>query len=217
MIKLQNVFKSYHQAGRAISVLKNLSFALEKGQTLAVTGPSGSGKTTLLSLLAGLDTPDKGRIFIESQEVSQMTESARMAFRREYIGIVFQQFHLMPHLTALENVSLALEIAGRSFKKSEEEALDLLKNMGLSQRLNHLPSDLSGGEQQRTAIARAIALKPALLLADEPSGSLDKKSAEEIMNLLFSLVKQKGMTMVLATHNISLAGRCEHRLDIGSL
>ena len=212
MIEVKNICKNYYRAGQKIPVLNNINFSLERSQTLAVTGPSGSGKTTLLSLLAGLESPDKGDIFIDNQNISIMNESQRMEFRRQSVGIVFQQFHLMSHLTALENVCLPLEIMNDS--KSNEKALEQLRKVQLSHRLNHLPAQLSGGECQRVAIARASVNSPSLLLADEPSGNLDKQSAIEAMDLLFSLVKENKMTLILVTHNLSLASLCDHQINL---
>ena len=214
MIKVQNIYKTYCQADLSVPVLNNVSFVLDSSKTLAITGPSGSGKTTLLSLLAGLESPDQGDIFIDNKNISSMNESQRMEFRRQNVGIVFQQFHLMSHLTALENVCLPLEIMNAS--EVHEKALDQLKKVQLSHRLNHLPAQLSGGECQRVAIARASVNNPSLLLADEPSGNLDKQSAAQAMDLLFSLVKENKMTLILVTHNLSLANLCDHQINLGN-
>lgn len=214
MIEVKNICKNYYRAGQKIPVLSNVNFSLDRSKTLAVTGPSGSGKTTLLSLLAGLESSDGGDIFIDNQNISTMNEPQRMEFRRQNVGIVFQQFHLMSHLTALENVSLPLEITNDS--KANEKALEQLKKVQLSHRLNHLPAQLSGGECQRVAIARASVNNPTLLLADEPSGNLDKQSATQAMDLLFSLVKENKMTLILVTHNLSLASLCDHQINLGN-
>ncbi len=212
MVEVKNICKNYYRAGQKIPVLNNVDFSLARSKTLAVTGPSGSGKTTLLSLLAGLESPDKGNIFIDNQNISIMNESQRMEFRRQNVGIVFQQFHLMSHLTALENVCLPLEIAVDT--NVQQKAAVQLEKVKLSHRLNHLPAQLSGGECQRVAIARASVNKPSLLLADEPSGNLDKQSAIEAMDLLFSLVKENKMTLILVTHNLSLASLCDHQINL---
>ena len=212
MIVVENVCKSYYQAGACIQVLKNLSFNVEKSKTLAITGPSGSGKTTLLSILAGLEQPDQGSVILNHQSVHKMNESQLTHFRTRNVGIVFQQYHLLPHLTALENVSLPLEINGE--KNFIEKAKEQLEKVKLSHRLNHLPSQLSGGECQRTAIARACVHQPKILLADEPSGNLDSKSSQIAMDILFSLVRENQMTMILVTHNLNLAKLCGSQLSL---
>ena len=209
MIEVQHLSKSYSQGNTSISVLKNINFSLKPADTLAVIGPSGSGKTTLLSLLAGLDTPDQGNILLQGKHLTKMTEKERIDFRSQFIGIVFQQFHLIPHLTALENVSLPLEIHQTSPKIALEKAKIQLQQVGLSHRLHHFPRQLSGGEQQRTAIARACIHRPKLILADEPSGNLDQHSAQNVMNLLFSLVEKNQSTLILVTHNLKLARHCQ--------
>lgn len=212
MITVKNIFKSYHHAGSSISVLKNMSFTVEKAKTLAVTGSSGSGKTTLLSLLAGLELPDRGDIIIDGENIVSMDESQRTQFRLKNVGIVFQQYHLMPYLTALENVSLPLEIAKQA--SPEEKAKQQLEKVGLSHRWGHLPSQLSGGECQRVAIARAISAQPKILFADEPSGNLDRISSEVVMDILFSLVQEDNMTMILVTHNVNLSKRCHDQISL---
>ena len=215
MIKVQNICKTYYQAGQPVPVLNNVSFYLDSSKTLAVTGPSGSGKTTLLSLLAGLESPDQGEIFFKDQKISSMNELEKIKFRRQNTGIIFQQFHLMPHLTVLENVCLPLEIAGLGTADNiKTRACAELEKVKLSHRLNYLPSRLSGGEQQRTAIARACVVRPLLLLADEPSGNLDKTSAKEVIDILFSIVKENKASLVLVTHNLSLAKLCDHQIDL---
>ena len=212
MITANSVFKTFFQAGNAIPVLKNVSVQMTESETLAVVGPSGSGKTTFLSLLAGLELPDKGEIFINDKKISMMTEGERARFRAQYVGIVFQQFHLMPHLTALENVSLPLEILKdpNAFQKAREQ----LKRVNLEHRQNHLPAQLSGGECQRVAIARASVTQPKVLFADEPSGNLDRDSGRQALDLLFSLVKENKTTMVLVTHNHELANRCTRQMEL---
>ena len=212
MVTVKNIFKSYRQAGSVISVLKGISFVVEKSKTLAVTGPSGSGKTTLLSLLAGLESPDKGCITIDNNNIDSMNESQRTLFRIKNVGIVFQQYHLMPYLTTLENVSLPLEIAKQDLilEKSKEQ----LKKVGLSHRLEHLPSQLSGGECQRVSIARACVTKPKILFADEPTGNLDQDSSNTVMDILFSLVRENKMTMILVTHDLNLSRLCDHQISL---
>ena len=210
MIQVQNLNKNFKQASRRIAVLKNISFTVETAQSLAIVGPSGSGKTTLLSLLAGLEKPDSGTIQIFHQNITQMSETDLVQFRRQNIGIVFQQYHLMPRLTALENVCLPLEIAGQ--KNGIQKAKEQLAKVGMDHRLNHLPSQMSGGECQRTAIARAGVTRPRILLADEPSGNLDAVSGKKAMDALFSLAKET--TLILVTHNMKLAENCRKKIQI---
>ena len=207
ILDLQNVSKSYQQprSGR-LEVLKDISFSLAQGNTMAVMGQSGSGKTTLLSLIAGLDRPDSGRIFLKGEDISAMTENELSTYRALKTGIIFQQFHLMPHLTAEENISLPLEILKQ--KRIRESTRDMLEKVGLQDRRHHLPGQLSGGECQRVAIARALIIKPALLLADEPTGNLDMETGEKIARLLFDLVEKEDKTMILVTHNPFLADQC---------
>ncbi len=212
MIQVQNIHKNFQQALRTIEVLKNISFKVDTTKSLAIVGPSGSGKTTLLSLLAGLEKPDSGNIQIDSQNITQMNESELVQFRSNNIGIVFQQYHLMPHLTALENVSLPLEITRK--KKYIQKAKEQLAKVGMDHRFNHLPSQMSGGECQRVAIARASVTHPRILLADEPSGNLDALSGKKAMEALFSLAKET--TLILVTHNMDLANKCEEKIQISN-
>ena len=212
MMKIENLRKSYGEAGARVEVLKGLNFVIEKGERVALTGKSGSGKSTLLSLLAGLDAPDSGTVEIGRDCISTMGERELTHFRARHIGIVFQQFHLVSTLTALENVLLPLEILKTA--GARERATSLLESVNLSHRLNHLPSELSGGESQRVAIARALATHPAILFADEPSGNLDEETGEKVMNLLFDLVKNTGTTLVLVTHDPELAARCERVIHL---
>ena len=217
MITVQNICKTFHQAGKKIPVLQNINFTLNEAKTMAVAGPSGCGKTTLLSILAGLDFPDSGDVLIDGKSIVTMNDSELLQFRAKNIGIVFQQFHLMPHLTALENVSLPLEIL--KTPKASAKAKEQLESVGLSHRFDHFPSQMSGGECQRTAIARAVITRPKLLLADEPSGNLDQSSAQPAMDLLFSLSSLYKTTLILVTHNTALAKRCgvQFNLSQGSL
>ncbi len=212
MIEIKQLSKTYFQGETPIPVLKNINLSLKKADTLAITGPSGCGKTTLLSILAGLESPDEGEVWVQGKNLTSMSEKERVNFRSHYIGIVFQQFHLIPHLTALENVSLPLEIHKKSnyILKAQEQ----LKQVGLSHRLHHFPKQLSGGEQQRTAIARACIHHPQLILADEPSGNLDKHSAQQVIDLLFSLVEKNKSTLILVTHNPNLAQRCQNQFPL---
>lgn len=196
--------------GNRITVLKDLALHVEQGESVAIVGPSGSGKSTLLSLLAGLDRPTSGHIKVMNQDMTVLNESQLATFRGEHLGIVFQQFHLMPSLNALENVSLPLEIAGDKDAKAKAESA--LRDVQLTHRFTHLPKELSGGECQRVAIARALVTKPTLLLADEPSGNLDPDTGAQITDLLFKVAGDHRMTMLLVTHNMELAERCHRQL-----
>ena len=214
ILEVKELCKSYQQASRKISVLDKLQLKAEKGETLSIIGQSGSGKSTLLSLIAGLDRPDTGSISLENKDIVNMPEEELALFRGKNIGIVFQHFHLIPQLNALENVSLPLEILkDQQAKKKAKEALSMV---GLSDRAEHFPHQLSGGELQRVAIARAFVIEPAMIIADEPSGNLDGKTGDEVMQLLFSKVKEFNMTLVLVTHNTELAKQCEKRYELHS-
>lgn len=213
LISVENLHKEYPQpeSGR-LSVLTGACFTLAAGATMAITGQSGSGKSTLIALLAGLDRPDQGRIAIKGADLTAMSEAQLTRFRAEHIGIVFQQFHLMGHLSAEENIRLPLELLRRPC--SPEKIDRLLDQVGLTARRNHLPGQLSGGECQRVAIARALAVEPVLLLADEPTGNLDAATGREVSDLLFQLVDQNRMTLIVVTHNQELAERCAFRLQL---
>lgn len=217
LLNVQNLSKTYQQGGARIDVLQDLSLAMAEGETVAVLGQSGSGKSTLLSLLAGLDLPDRGAIEVDRQDIVRMSEVELAAFRAKNLGIVFQQFHLMSNLTALENVALPLEITDTP--KALTKAAQVLAQVGLEARASHFPHQLSGGERQRVAMARAMVTAPRLLLADEPSGNLDAKTGEQVMQQLFDLVGRRKMTMILVTHNEALARRCgrQLRLENGKL
>lgn len=217
MINVQSLKKSYDQAQRKIDVLKDVSFKVEPGKSIAILGKSGSGKSTFLSLLAGLDSPDDGYIKIDGDDICSMNEEQLTNYRAQKLGIIFQQFHLMEHLNALENVKLALDIA--KVGDSYNQALNFLKEVGLADRADHLPSQLSGGEKQRVAMARAICMKPKLLLADEPSGNLDEETAKIVMDSLFDLVKKHHLTLILVTHDSELSMKCDeiYRLEEGKL
>lgn len=212
MIVADSVLKKFTQGTTEICAVNQVSFQVEKGKTLAIVGPSGSGKTTLLSLLAGLDRPDGGEITISGQALSALNEEKLSHFRGTNMGIVFQQFHLMPQLTALENVCLPLDIHGVS--GAQEKALKALEDVGLKDRAHHLPNQLSGGECQRVAIARATVVEPKILFADEPSGNLDTETGKKVSELLFDLVAKKQMTMILVTHDLELASRCDSMIRI---
>ena len=212
MIQVKNIYKSFRQSSQNIPVLKGISLQVQKSESLSVVGPSGSGKTTLLSLLAGLEYADQGEIIINNSFLQKMDEKELSLFRSKNIGIVFQHHHLLPHLTALENVMLPLEIAQE--KNIKKKAEMFLERVGLSHRLHHLPRQMSGGECQRTAIARASVLEPPILLADEPSGHLDSESGEKAMDVLFSLAKNSGTTLILVTHNMDLSQKTDRRVKI---
>lgn len=209
-LEVKALTKSFFQGDTALEILKQLDLAVTRGETLAILGKSGSGKSTLLSLLSGLDSPDSGEVRIEGVDIARLPEAKLLKIRNEKIGIVFQQFHLFPELTALENAAIPLEIRGDP--QAEEKAKAALESVGLGHRLHHTPDRLSGGEKQRIAIARAFVSEPAILLADEPSGNLDAKTGEEVMDLLFRRVKERGMTLIFVTHDKTLAKRCSRRV-----
>jgi putative ABC transport system ATP-binding protein len=212
MLEAKQLRKGFRQGGQQILAVNDVSFSVEKGETVAIVGPSGSGKTTLLSLLAGLENSDSGEVRIDGKVITGLREAELTRYRGEKIGIVFQQFHLMPHLSALENVSLPLEIAGD--QSVAEKAMQALKSVGLEDRATHLPSQLSGGECQRVAIARATVIQPAVLFADEPSGNLDTETGSKVTDILFDLVRETQMTMILVTHDMELAAKCDRILKI---
>jgi len=203
--------------GGRLVILDGINLSIAAGESVAIVGPSGSGKSTLLGLLAALDLPSHGRIWLDGVELTGLDEDARAGLRSERLGFVFQSFLLLPALSALENVMLPLELAGR--RDARREAETVLARVGLAQRLQHLPAQLSGGEQQRVAIARAFVAGPALLLADEPTGNLDAHTGERIIDLLFELNRERGTTLVLVTHDRQLADRCQRvlRLQEGRL
>jgi len=215
ILEIRGLYKSFPHSGTGqIEVLKNLNLEVQEGETVAVVGQSGSGKSTLLSLLAGLDRQTYGSLRLRGQQISEMSEAKLTQFRAENIGIIFQQFYLMPHLTALENVSLPLEMFGH--EDSQFRAQEALQHVGLAERENHFPHQLSGGESQRVSIARAVVIRPSILLADEPTGNLDNATGVQVANLLFDLVNTTGMTLLLVTHNIELAQRCSRQLTLYS-
>ena len=213
----RNVGYAVDAPGGRLEIVKDISLDLNAGQTLAIVGASGSGKTTLLGLLAGLETPTAGEIRLAGQNLGDLDEDGRARLRRARVGFVFQSFHLLPSLTALENVMLALEI-GR-IDQPRERALKALGQVGLDHRLDHYPRQLSGGEQQRVAIARAFAGNPAILFADEPTGNLDRKTGDAVADLLFDLNRENGTALVLVTHDPRLAERCANvaTMDDGRL
>lgn len=195
-----------------LTLLQNIHFKLNAGHSLAIIGSSGSGKSTLLGILAGLDLPTSGQVFLMGENITQLTEEERTLMRLQSIGFVFQSFQLLETLTALENVMLPLELKGNDQAKTE--AIHLLTQVGLKERLAHYPKQLSGGEQQRVAIARAFAAKPKILFADEPTGNLDQTTGAQIIELLFELNQKLDTTLVLVTHELRLAARCQHRLQL---
>ena len=208
-IVVDRLCKQVTDATGILNILDDVSFTVPVGQSLAITGASGSGKSTLLGLLAGLDQPSKGEVHLLGQSLTQMNEDRRAAFRASHVGFVFQSFQLLPNLTALENVMLPIELAG---KPAEAAANSMLQRVGLGDRLHHFPSTLSGGEQQRVSIARAFVQGPVLIFADEPTGSLDAGTGATIIDLMFDLAAQQNTTLVLVTHDLSLAARCDRQL-----
>ncbi|MBE9601439.1 ABC transporter ATP-binding protein [Pedobacter sp. MC2016-24] len=205
ILEINNVNKIYQSAGKELQVLNNINFSVSSGATLAITGPSGSGKTTLLGLCAGLDRASSGSITLNNIKLDDLTEDQRAAVRNNSIGFIFQNFQLMPTLTALENVMVPMEL--RREKNIQGRALELLDKVGLSARAQHYPIQLSGGEQQRVSLARAFSNQPAILFADEPTGNLDDETSEKIEKLMFDLNKEAGTTLVIVTHDLELASR----------
>ena len=212
IIAVQHVFKSVSDSTGTLDILRDIDFSLARRETAAIVGASGSGKSTLLSIIAGLDTPTRGTVYLAGQDLFAIDEDARAALRGQQVGFVFQSFQLMGNLTALENVMLPLELSGA--KNARKSAAEMLARVGLSERLGHYPKVLSGGEQQRVALARAFVVQPAVLLADEPTGSLDFATGETIMELMFSLNAELGTTLVLVTHDRAIAERCDRRITI---
>ncbi len=212
IISVQHVFKSVTDSSGTLDILRDIDFALLPRETVAIVGASGSGKSTLLSIMAGLDTPTRGTVRLAGQDMFAIDEDARAQLRAQKIGFVFQSFQLLANLSALENVMLPLELANR--RDARKAAAEMLVRVGLGERLGHYPKVLSGGEQQRVALARAFVVQPALLLADEPTGSLDFATGEKVMELMFELNREQGTTLVLVTHDSAIATRCERRITI---
>ena len=212
MIELQSLSMSYPIGGDRIDVLKNVDLTIADGERVAIFGPSGSGKTTLLLLLAGLETPDRGNVRIDGVNLADLDADARADLRRDHLGIIFQSFHLVPSLVALDNVALPLQIAGRA--GARDRAREMLAAVGLADRARHFPSQLSGGEQQRVAIARALVHRPTLVLADEPTGNLDSDTGARVGELMFHLNAELGGTLVLVTHDPDVARQCDRRLAL---
>jgi len=214
MIELSNLSRHYSMADSDVAVLRQLSLSVQATERVAIVGPSGSGKTTLLLILTGLESPSDGTVEVAQQNLTSMTPDQRADLRREHIGIVFQSFHLIPTLTARENVALPLEIGGG--RDSRKRAMMMLDRVGLAERGTHYPAQLSGGEQQRVAIARAYAPSPSILFADEPTGNLDRATGERIVDLLMSLNTVQGTTLFIVTHDMALANRCDRVFSIES-
>lgn len=212
MITVTDVSMVLAAGGRSVTILDRISFQIPAKQTVAIVGPSGSGKSTLLGLMAGLDRPSAGSIHLDGMDITTMTESRMARFRREKVGYIFQSFHLIPTLTAMENVAVPLELSGEH--GAGERAADLLSAVGLSDRMGHYPVQLSGGEQQRVAVARAFACRPPILLADEPTGNLDSTTGSHIVELLLALHRDHGTTLVLVTHDTTLASSMQRVLSL---
>ncbi|PTX91845.1 ABC transporter ATP-binding protein [Opitutus sp. ER46] len=216
MLKVERLTKTYAAAHGPLTVLKEVSFALAAGESLAIVGPSGSGKTTLLGLCAGLDQPSTGEVVLAGESLGRLGEDDRARVRNRHVGFVFQNFQLVPTLTALENVLVPLELRGEGGAAAEKDAGELLNRVGLGERFDHYPVQLSGGEQQRVALARAFINRPKILFCDEPTGNLDGDTAAAMANLIFGLNRERGTTLVLVTHDLALAGRCQRMLKLRS-
>ena len=216
ILSVKNLTKTFTSGNKQLTVLKNITFSVEKGISCAIVGPSGSGKTTLLGLCAGLDKPTSGDIILNDLKISALKESELSAIRNEQIGFVFQSFQLIPTLTALENVMVPIELRGIAYKEVEEKAIDLLDKVGLRDRITHYPTQLSGGEQQRVGLARAFIHKPDVLFADEPTGNLDGDTGAQIEELLFELNQDEGTTLIIVTHDRELAAKCNRIIELKS-
>ncbi len=213
LIEVEGLYRSLEQGGRELNILRGVSFEIGLGEWVALTGPSGSGKSTLLGLLAGIDRPTRGKVRLEGIEISSLPEAKLARIRNEKIGVVFQSFHLIPSLTALENVEAPLYINPRR-RQASELARKMLEQVGLEERMAHLPHQLSGGEQQRVAIARALVCGPSLLLADELTGNLDSATSKQVLGLLRLLREHLGITIVMVTHDAQVAGYADRRLHL---
>ncbi len=212
ILRVENLTKSYQSGGRTLTVLDHVNFSLQPGDTFSIVGPSGSGKTTLLGLCAGLDRASSGSVDLNGIRLDDLDEDQRAAVRNQYVGFIFQNFQLLPSLTALENVMVPLELRGE--KGAQRTAKDLLERVGLGQRGHHYPTQLSGGEQQRVSLARAFVNRPRILFADEPTGNLDADTSANVVDLIFELNREAGTTLVLVTHDLELAGRTQRILRI---
>jgi putative ABC transport system ATP-binding protein len=212
ILNIINLGKTYQSAGRTLTVLDQINFSITKGSTNAIVGPSGSGKTTLLGLCAGLDRSSSGIVELNSINLGNLSEDQRAQVRNQYVGFIFQNFQLLPTLTALENVMVPLELRGE--KNIKARAMDLLDKVGLADRSHHYPAQLSGGEQQRVSLARAFSNAPSILFADEPTGNLDAETSEKVVKLIFDLNKEAGTTLVLVTHDLELAAKTQRIIRI---
>lgn len=216
ILTVDDLTKTFPSGNRELTVLNNVTFQVEQGTSCAIIGPSGSGKTTLLGLCAGLDRPTSGSVQLKDQQISSMTEKELTQIRNRQIGFVFQSFQLISTLTALENVMVPIELRGVPFKDVESQALNLLTKVGLKYRTHHYPTQLSGGEQQRVGLARAFIHQPDILFADEPTGNLDTETGEQIEQLLFNLNKDQGTTLIIVTHDHSLAEKCDRVIELSN-
>ena len=212
VLAARNVSKQVSSPEGGLTILSNVSFTIGKGDSVAVVGASGAGKSTLLALLAGLDLPTEGEIWLNGANLTNLDEDGRAAVRAASVGFVFQSFHLVPSLNALENVMLPLELAGKDSPR--QKAMEILQQVGLAERWSHYPAQLSGGEKQRVAIARAFATEPAVLFADEPTGNLDSRTGEHVIDLMFELNRDSSTTLILVTHDKSLAARCDRIIGL---
>lgn len=214
ILEVTNLTQQFRSGDKQLTVLDSVNFSIDEGTTCAIVGPSGSGKTTLLGLCAGLDRPTSGDVSLNGIKLGKLNEDERAAVRNEYVGFIFQTFQLVPTLTAIENVMVPLELRGEGSKKVRSFAASLLGDVGLEDRLHHYPTQLSGGEQQRVAIARAFINQPKILFADEPTGNLDTETGDTIENLLFDLNTANGTTLIIVTHDLDLARKCERMIQL---
>ena len=212
MIAVEQLAKSVSDSTGVLDILRDINLSFAQGETVAIVGASGSGKSTLLSILAGLDTPSRGTVRLQGQDMFALSEDQRASLRAQKMGFVFQSFQLLGNLTALENVMLPLELAGA--RDARARATQMMERVGLGQRLNHYPKLMSGGEQQRVALARAFVVEPAVLLADEPTGSLDFATGQAVMELMFALNRERGTTLILVTHDRAIAAQCDRSITI---
>jgi putative ABC transport system ATP-binding protein len=213
ILKVENLSKTYRSGSGSLTVLEDINFSVQAGESLAIVGPSGSGKTTLLGLCAGLDIPSTGSVRLYDMILNDLTENEKAALRNQYVGFIFQNFQLIPTLTALENVMIPLELLGQ-YKQAQVMGRELLNRVGLSDRLHHYPSQLSGGEQQRVSMARAFSNSPKILFADEPTGNLDGDTGQRVEDLLFDLNREKGTTLIIVTHDLDLAGKTRRTIRL---
>jgi putative ABC transport system ATP-binding protein len=212
MVRLEDVHLKLVSAAGEVNILRGLDLAVDSGETVSIVGPSGSGKSTMMMIIAGLERPTRGRVVVAGTDLGPLSEDALALFRRRHVGIVFQAFHLIPTMSALENVAVPLEFAGRA--DAFDRAAAALDAVELGHRLSHYPGQLSGGEQQRVALARAVAVEPQLLLADEPTGNLDAETGAHVMELMFALQARRGATLLLITHDPALAARCRRSVHL---